>query len=136
MEVRAEFAKFYDVEAEALVVTIYEGEKADEGALKELHERTGGIVGDVLGTDEMRGKQGDMVYVHRPGKLRAHRLLLVGAGKREDFSLDTVRKVTCSAARVLRRKGARSMAFLRRPQLEIDKSAKAAVEGVLLGLFE
>ena len=136
MEVRAEFAKFYDVEADALVVTIYEGEKADDGALKELDERTGGIVSEMLGTDEMRGKQNDTVYIYRPGNIRAERLLLVGAGKREDFSLDTIRKVTGSAARFLRGKGARSMAILRRSQLEIGNSAQAAVEGVLLGLFE
>jgi leucyl aminopeptidase len=136
MEVRAEFGKFYDVEADALVVTIYEGEKADDGALKELDERTGGIVSEMLGTDEMRGKQNDTVYIYRPGNIRAERLLLVGAGKREDFSLDTVRKVTGSAARFLRGKGARSMAILRRSQLEIGNSAQAAVEGVLLGLFE
>lgn len=136
MEVRAEFAKFYDVEADALVVTIYEGEKADEGALKELDERTGGIVSEMLGTDEMRGKKNDTVYIYKPGNLRAERLLLVGAGKREDFSLDTIRKVAGSAARFLRGKGARSMAILRRSQLEIGNSAQAAVEGVLLGLFE
>jgi leucyl aminopeptidase len=136
MEVRAEFGKFYEVEADALVVTIYEGEKADEGALKELDERTGGIISEMLGTDEMRGKQGDMVYIHRPGTLRAERLLLIGAGKREDFSLDSVRRVTGSAARFLRAKGARSMSILRRSQLDIGKSAQAAVEGVLLGLFE
>ena len=136
MEVRAEFGKFYDVEADALVVTIYEGEKASDGALKELDERTGGIVSEMLGTDEMRGKQGDMVYVHRPGTLRANRLLLVGAGKREEFSLEGVRKMTGSAARFLRGKGARSMAILRRSQLDIGKSAQAAVEGALLGLFE
>ena len=136
MEVRAEFAKFYDVEADALVVTIYEGEKADEGALKELDERTGGIVSEMIGTDEMRGKKNDTVYIYKPGNLRAERLLLVGAGKREDFSLDTIRKVAGSAARFLRGKGARSMAILRRSQLEIGNSAQAAVEGVLLGLFE
>jgi leucyl aminopeptidase len=77
-----------------------------------------------------------MVYVYRPGNLRAERLLLVGAGKREDFSLDTVRKVAGSAARFLRGKGARSMAVLRRSQLDIGNSAQAVVEGVLLGLFE
>jgi leucyl aminopeptidase len=136
MEVRAEFAKFYDVEAGALVVTIYEGEKADEGALKELDERTGGIVSEMLGTDEMRGKQNDTVYIYKPRNIRAERLLLVGAGKREEFSLDTIRKVAGSAARFLRGKGARSMAILRRSQLEIGNSAQAAVEGVLMGLFE
>jgi leucyl aminopeptidase len=137
MEVRAEFAKFYDVEADALVVTIYRGENAaDEGALKELDERTGGIVSEMLDSDEMRGKLGDMVYIHRPGNLRAERLLLIGAGSREEFSLDSIRKVLGSAARFLRSKGARSMAVLRRSQLDIGNSAQAAVEGVLLGLFE
>jgi len=136
MEVRAAYEKFYDIEADALVVTVYEGEKSDDAALKELDERTGGIVSELLGTDEMRGKQGDMVYVYRPGKIRARRLLLVGAGKREDFSFDTVRRVTGSAARFLRGKGARSMAILRRSQLDIEASAQAAVEGALLGLFE
>ena len=136
MEVRAEFGEFYNVEADALVVTIYEGEKAAEGALKELDERTGGIVSEMLGTDEMRGKQGDMVYIYRPGNIRAGRLLLVGAGKREEFSVDSVRKVAGAAARVLRGKGARTMAILRRSQLDLGKSAQAAVEGVLIGLFE
>ncbi|HSE99140.1 MAG TPA: M17 family peptidase N-terminal domain-containing protein, partial [Blastocatellia bacterium] len=136
MEVRAEPGKFYDVEADALVVMIYEGERADEGALKELDERAGGILKDLIGSDEMRGKQGDMVYIYRPGNLRARRLLLMGAGKREEFSLDTVRKVSGSAARYLRSKGARSMAILRRSQLDLSKSAQAAVEGALIGLFE
>src|SRR5690242_19583513 len=136
MEVRADFSKFYDVKADALVVTIYQGEKTTEGALKELDERTGGIVGEMLGTDEMRGKQGDMVYIHRPGNLRAGRLLLVGAGKREDFSLDTIRKVVGSAARFLRGKGARSMAVLRRSQLDLGNSVQSATEGAILALFE
>src|SRR5262245_22605971 len=136
MEVRAEFGKFDDVEADALVVTVYEGETASEGALNELNERTNGIITEILGTDEMRGKQSDMVYLYRPGNIRAPRLLLAGAGKREDFSLDTIRKVTGSAARFLRGKGARSMAVLRRSQLDIGNSAQAAVEGVVIGLFE
>jgi len=136
MEVRAEFGKFYDVEADALVVTVYEGERADDGALKELDERAGGVLKDILGSDEMRGKQGDMAYIHHPGNIKARRLLLVGGGKREDFSFDTVRRISGAAARYLRSKGARSMAVLRRSQLYLEGSAQSAVEGVLLSLFE
>src|SRR6185295_17382335 len=136
MEVKAEFEKFYDVETDALVITIYEGERAGDGALKELDERTGGMISEMLGTDEMRGKPGDMVYIYRPGNIRARRLLLVGAGKREEFSLDTVRRMAGSAARFLRSKGARSMAILRRSQLDLGNSAQAATEGALIGLFE
>ncbi|MGA9769531.1 MAG: leucyl aminopeptidase [Blastocatellia bacterium] len=136
MEVKAEFEKFYDVDTDALVITIYEGERADDGALKEIDERTGGMISEMLGTDEMRGKPGDMVYIYRPGNIRARRLLLVGAGKREEFSLDGVRRMAGSAARFLRSKGARSMAILRRSQLDLGKSAQAATEGALIGLFE
>jgi leucyl aminopeptidase len=136
MDVKAESKRFYDVDADALVVTVYEGEDAEEGALKELDERADGVIRRLLGSDEMRGKPGDMVYIHNPGRIRARRVLLVGAGKREEFSFESVRKVTGSAARFLRSKGARSMAILRRSQLDIGNSAQAAVEGALCGLFE
>ena len=136
MEVRADHSKFYEVEADALVVMIYEGETASEGALKELDERTSGILNEMLGTDEMRGKQGDMVFVYRPGNIRAKRLLLVGAGKREDIHFDIIRKVAGTATRFLRSKGVRSMATLRRSQLDLERSVQAFVEGALMGLFE
>lgn len=136
MEVRADHAKFYEVEADALVVTIYEGESADEGALKELNERTGGIISEMLATDEMRGKQGDMVFIYRPGNIRAKRLLLIGGGKREDNTFETIRKIAGTATRFLRGKSIRSFATLRRSQLDLERSVQAFVEGALMGLFE
>ena len=136
MEVKADQSKFYEVEADALVVMIYEGETAEEGALKELDERTNGVVSEMLGTDEMRGKQGDMVFLYRPGNLRAKRLLLIGGGKREDINFETIRKIAGTATRFLRSKGVRTMATLRRSQLDLERSAQAVVEGALMGLFE
>ena len=136
MEVKADQSKFYEVEADALVVMIYEGETAEEGALKELDERTNGVVSEMLGTDEMRGKQGDMVFLYRPGNLRAKRLLLIGGGKREEINFETIRKIAGTATRFLRSKGVRTMATLRRSQLDLERSAQAVVEGALMGLFE
>jgi leucyl aminopeptidase len=136
MDVRADYSKFYEVEADALVVMIYEGETTGEGALKELDERTGGIISEMLGTDEMRGKQGDMVFIYRPGNIRAKRLLLVGAGKRDEINFEIIRKVAGTATRFLRSKGARSIATLRRSQLDLERSVQAFVEGALMGLFE
>ena len=136
MDVRADAGQFYEVEADALVVLVFEGESPTDGVLGEVNEKTGGLVAELLGSDEFRGKSGDMVFVYRPGELKAKRLLLVGGGKREEFDFDSVRNVSGAAARFLRGKGAKSMAMLRRSQLEIVKSAEAVVEGVLLGLYE
>ncbi len=136
MDVRADAGKFYEVETDALVVLVFEGEEPSAGVLGEVDDKTNGLVSELLGSDELRGKSGDMVYVYRPGSLKARRLLLVGAGKRDDFDFESVRQVSGAAARYLRSKGAKSMAILRRSQLDIVRSAEAVVEGVLLGLFE
>ena len=136
MEVKADAGKFYEVEADALVVAVFEGESASEGVLAEIDERTDGLVTELLGSDELRGKSGDMVYLYRPRGINAKRLLLVGGGKRDDYDFDSIRRLAGSAARYLRSKGARSMAIVRRTQLDIAASAEAAVEGVLLALFD
>jgi leucyl aminopeptidase len=136
MDVRADAGKFYEVETDAMVVLIFEGEDPTAGVLGEVNERSGGLVAELLGSDELRGKSGDMVYAYRPGGMAAKRLLLVGAGKRDDFDFDALRQVSGAAARFLRSKGAKSVAILRRSTLEIVKAAEAVVEGVLLGLYE
>jgi leucyl aminopeptidase len=136
MEIRAEVGKFFDVDVDALVIAVFDGEKADQGVLKDLDERSGQMISQILGTDEMRGRPSEMVYIHQPGNIRARRLLLVGAGKVEAFSTDSVVRYAASAARLLRSKGVRSMALVSRSSLDLEPAAQAAVEGVLMGLFE
>ena len=136
MEIKAEVREFYDIDVEALVVAIFEGEKTDQGFLKELDERSGQLLGQIVGTEEMRGRPSDIVYLHQPGNIRSKRLLLVGAGKAANLSVDSVSRYAATAARFLRSKGVRSMALFRRSSLDLASGAQAAVEGVLMGLFE
>lgn len=136
MEVKADSRKFHEIECDALVVGIYEGEKPEAGVLAELDKRTGGVLISLIETGEFTGKSGESAYVHNPGDIKARRLLLLGAGKREDFTTDNVRRMAGTAARTLRGKKARNFAFLRRSQLPIGDSAEAATEGALLSLFD
>ncbi len=136
MEVKADAGKFFEVEADALVVVIFEGESASDGILAELDAKTDGLVTELMGTDELRGKSGDMILAYRPGALKAKRVLFVGVGKRAEFDLEGVRQAAGAAARHLRSKGAKTMAVLRRSDIDIVESAQAVVEGVLLGLYE
>ena len=136
MEIKAEFREFYDIDVEALVIAIFEGEKTDQGFLKELDERSGKLLGQIIGSEEMRGRPSDIVFLHQPGNIRSKRLLLVGAGKAASLSVDSVSRYAGTAARFLRSKGVRSMALVRRSNLDLASGAQAAVEGVLMGLFE
>jgi leucyl aminopeptidase len=136
MEVRAEAKKFYEIECDALVIGVHEGERPNEGTLAEFDKRAGGVLASLIETKEFTGKAGETAYIHNPGDLRARRVLLIGAGKQEDFSTDHVRRMAGTAARTLRGKKARTFAFLRRSQLPLGASAQAATEGGLLALFD
>ena len=136
MEVKADSRKFHEIECDALVVAVFEGEKPDEGVLAEIDRRAGGVLRSLIETGEFIGKAGDLAYLHQVGEMKARRILLLGAGKESEFETGNVRKLAGTAARTLRGKKARSFAFLRRSQLAIGESAQAATEGALLALFD
>jgi leucyl aminopeptidase len=136
MEVKADARKFHEIECDALVVGVYEGEKPGEGALAELDKRSGGVLTSLIETGELTGKTGETIYLYNPGEIKARRLLLLGAGKLADFNPDGVRRMAGTAARLLRGKNVRRFAFLRRSQLALGASVQAAVEGALLALSD
>lgn len=136
MEVKADARKFYEIECDALVVNIYEGEKPEDGALAELDKRSGGVITSLIENGELSGKAGETVYLHNPGNIAAKRLLLLGAGKLADYNTDVVRRMLGTAARFLRSKNARRFAFLRRSQLPLDDAVQAGVEGAMLALWD
>jgi leucyl aminopeptidase len=139
MEVKADSRQFHEIECDALVVAVFEGEKPEEGALAEINKRSNGVITSLVETGEFTGKSGESAYVHNPGDMKAQRLLLVGVGKREEFTTDNVRKMAGTAARTLRGKKARSFAILRPKelaQLPISEGAQAATEGALISLFD
>ena len=136
MEVKADSRRFYEIECDALVAGVYEGEKPEAGVLAEIDKRTGGVITSLIETGEFTGKSAESAYVHNPGDMKARRLLLLGAGKQEEFTTDGVRKIAGAAARTLRGKKARSFAFLRHSQSPIGESAQAVTEGALIALFD
>src|SRR5262249_17085509 len=136
MEVNAILGNLFEIECDAIVVSIFEGEKPVADVLAEIDKRTGGVITSLVETGEFTGKSSDHAYIPNPGKMKARRLLLLGAGKQEEFTAESVRKMAGTAARTLRGKKARSFAILRRSELPIGESVQAATEGALLSLFE
>ncbi|HEY6402834.1 MAG TPA: M17 family peptidase N-terminal domain-containing protein, partial [Blastocatellia bacterium] len=108
MEIKIDSREFHEIECDALVVAVFEGEKPEDGVLGELDRRSNGVVSSLFETGELVGKSGESAYVHNPGNIKARRLLLLGVGKKEDFTIDGVRKMAGTAARSLRGKKARN----------------------------
>ena len=73
-----------DIDAQALAVAVFKGEKADGGLLKTLNAAIGGSIAEAINSEEFTGKENETAYFHvNGGKLKFRRLLLVGCGERD-----------------------------------------------------
>ena len=93
MQITLDAKPFDALETEALVTYIFEDGDTSQGRIAELDKRTGGLLGTLIKSGEATGKALETTLVHAPGGLKAARLLLIGAGKRDHFSTATLRKV-------------------------------------------
>ena len=138
MEVQTSAGRYQEQDVQALSVAVFKDEKADEGLLKELDEATGGVIRSVIESEELKGKEGDTVYVHLAGgnHLKARRLLLIGVGERAEYSPSKVSQFAGTTVRYLRGKNIKTLAIMPRAEADAEKIVAAAAEGAVTGLFE
>jgi leucyl aminopeptidase len=138
MEVQTSGGRYQEQDVQALAVAVFKDEKADEGFLKELDEATGGVIRSVIESEELKGKEGDAVYVHLTGAgdLKARRLLLVGVGERAEYSQARVAQLSGTAVRYLRSKNIKTMGVVPRADADAENVASATAEGAFIALFE
>jgi leucyl aminopeptidase len=140
MEIKTSGGPFAGVDVQALAVAVFKDEKADEGFLKDLDAAAGGLIKSVLESEELKGKEGETVYLHLPSGsegLKATRLLLVGVGERTDYGRAQVSQFAGLAARALRSRNVKNVGLFPRPEgVGASLAARTSVEGALVGLFE
>jgi leucyl aminopeptidase len=110
-----------------------------EYALAAFDAKVGGQLSTLAAAGELTGKAGEAVLLHHPPGFAAQRLLLLGAGKPQKFTLDGIRQLAGAAARFLKARGMTEFAFFFRslPRgVSAAEGVQAAVEGVLLANFE
>jgi hypothetical protein len=69
------------------------------GATGAVDVALGGAITRLIQAGEATGKWGEQTLVHSLGRLPVERILVMGLGKREEFTLDRVRVVAAEAAR-------------------------------------
>jgi len=139
MKTNLSFANPADVETECLVAVVLDrGEKDKTEAFVASSEKAiQDAAAEVIASGEATGKNFETTLLHKPAKLKAKRLLLLGGGKAKKFSAPDLRKLAGAAVRGLKSKSLRSFAFLG-PENEVPagEAVKAIVEGALIGNFD
>jgi len=98
--------------ADLLVVNLFEGTKRPGGATGAVDRAIGGGIAAAIRDGDFTGKWGDTLLL-RPGKgIASPRLLVVGLGKRESFSLDHVRQAALPVMQAARKLKVKTVATI------------------------
>src|SRR5215470_17250705 len=136
MQINLGAQPFTVIETEALVSYVFEETDPVQGRIAEINQSAGGLLSKLAKTGELTGKNLEFTLVHAPVGLKAARLLLVGAGKREQFNSATLRKIAGAALRYLKSRSVKNFALLVREGDATEESAQVIAEGALTAEFE
>src|SRR5229473_1392027 len=136
MQITLETKPFAAIETDALVSYLFEESDPVQGRIAEIDQAAAGLLRKLAKGGELTGKTLEFTLIHAPYGLKAARLLLVGAGKHEQFNGTTLRKIAGAALRYLKGRSVKNFAFLVRESDATGENAQAIVEGSLAANFE
>jgi len=136
MELKVISQPLEEVKSEFLVITVFEDEINNIDYIQSLEKKINGKIAKLIETGEVKGKYREFTILHPEG-IEATRILIMGLGKRKDFSLDRIRSITANSARYARRIDIKEMAIHDFSNCNVDptESAECIVEGILLGMY-
>jgi leucyl aminopeptidase len=136
MQIKLDAKPYPEVEVDALVAYLFEDSEPIQGPLDEIDRGAAGLLRRLSKSGEVSGKMLEFTLIHAPQGLKAARLLLVGAGKRENFNGAAVRKVTGAALRYLKARSVKNFAILAPEKDRTEDFAQAVAEAASIANFE
>lgn len=140
MNIETQNAPIQTVAADAIIVNLFEATQQPTGATGAVDKALGGAITALIQHGDLKGQVGEVSVLYPRGEIPARRVLVVGLGKAQDFTLTQARKASAAACRRARALGARSIASIVHGagsgQADVSAAAQATVEGALLGLYD
>lgn len=126
-------------QADTLIVNLFEGASAPSGATGAVDQALNGAISEMIASGDLTGKPGEVGVVYTRRAIPARRVLVVGLGKPEELSLETVRQAAGAAIQRARALNAKQVATILHGAgaggLEAGAVAQAVAEATLLALY-
>lgn len=128
------------IEADAIIVNLFEGVTEPAGATGVVDKALDGAIGEVIAGGDLRGKLGQTLVLYPRGAIPARRVIVVGLGKQDQFDLEKVREAAGAAIKQAKSVGAANVATIVHGGgiggLDVREAAQAVVEGSMLALYK
>jgi leucyl aminopeptidase len=139
MEIQVVSGGIQATEDALIVVNLFEGVEVPGGATGAVDQALGGAIREAIADGDLRGKRGEATVFYPRGAIPASRVVVVGLGPQDEFTLQGVREAAATAARKARDLGVPSFSSIVHGAgaggFALEEAAQAVVEGTLLGLY-
>ena len=139
MDIRTTSGMIQYIKADAVIDNLIEG-KGPSGATGAIDKALSGMISALRETGDLKGKLNEVTVLYPRGAILAGRVIVVGLGKADEFTLDRARQAAGSAAKKAHDLGGKSIAAITfgagAGEFDAQAAAQATVEGILLGLYE
>ncbi len=140
MQTRVSVGPLMGAKSELAVLCVFKGKKALRGAAREADKALRGAIGRMVASGEFKPelrKTRLIPLLERPKGVTPRRLLLVGLGEEEKFTLDGIRGAAAAAAKSVRDLALKNFCVELPPLAGATPEARAQawVEGARMGLY-
>ncbi len=129
-----------DIEADLMIVNLFEGVKAPGGATGAVDKALGGAISQLIELGDCSGKLGETTLLYTHGALPTPRVLVVGLGEATSFDGKQARVAAAKAIRAAKHAKARQVTTITHGAgiggMDPIDAAQALVEATLLESYE
>jgi len=140
MKIEVEKNSLLNVDAESLIIGIYENIEDSKHLIDEIDTKLDGSIKERIELGDFKGTIGQISTIYTHNKIPAKRILLIGLGKKEDLDYETIRRVIGIAIKKIRSSGVKNSKIwlmgLEKTDLKVEEIAQAIIEGAILGNYK
>jgi leucyl aminopeptidase len=124
------------VQLPLIVAVGFEGAPAASGSVERLPAETRQMLEALRASGELTGKANECTLIHHPPGLRAERLLILGAGKKDKANVSTLLRLAGTAVRQARSRSVHQMGLILDRNTPTPGAVESVVQGALLADYD
>ena len=136
MQIKYCFENYASIACDILAYPIFEDDAANAASLAALDKTTQKTVSSLLASKEFKPELHKTCMIHRPVGLKANHLILVGAGKKSEFTSAKLRDIAGTAVRAARSIFCKKAAFVCPKEHAAGLAARIMAEGAMYANYD
>ena len=136
MQIKCCFENYETIACDLLAYPVFEDDATNAAALASIDKITQKAVSSIIASKEFKTEPNQTCKIYRPIGIKATQLLLVGAGKKSDFTPAKLRDVVGTAVRTARSIFCKKVAFVCPYDPSADFAARIAAEGAIYANYD